>query len=172
MNKFKKRRLILILIIIVLAVIIGIAVYLNSKNKKIEQTENQNEVEEQQKIENNELSLIDMKNTENAKVEKGKKENISDKLLENKKYNGLEIKNIQLVAENGTSEFTAEIQNNTGKDYASEIVKIIFVKQDGSEYATLDTMLPTIKSGKSKQISAGTTSDIINAYDFKIETAE
>ena len=61
-----------------------------------------------------------MNNTENAKVEEGIKENTSKKLLEEKEYKGLKIKNIELKAEGGISKLTATIENKSGEDYSGK----------------------------------------------------
>ena len=58
-----------------------------------------------------------------------------------------------------------------GEDYEGGIVVLIFTNQDGSEYARLEASIPEVKKGESTYIDAGTTSDITNAYDFRIEKA-
>ena len=50
-----------------------------------------------------------MNNTENAKVENGVKENTSSKLVEEKSYSGMTIKDIKLKTEDGISKLTAAI---------------------------------------------------------------
>ena len=83
----KKDIILLIVAIIIITTIVVSIIYQNNKNKK---------QEEQQEIEQDSLSLIDMKNTENAKIENGVKENTSEnreyveKLL--KKYGLYEFK--------------------------------------------------------------------------------
>ena len=155
--------ILLIAIIIIAIIVVGTIIYQNNKNTQQEQ---------QQETEQDSLSLIDMNNTENAKIEEGVKENTSKKLLEDKKYKGMTIKNIQLKAEGGISKLTATVQNETKEDYSGEKVNIIFINQDGSEYARLEAVLPAVDSQKQNEIDAGTTADIANAYDFKIESAE
>ena len=115
-----------------------------------------------------EYTLIDMNNTENAKVEGGTKENTSSKLLEQKTYKGLTITDIRLVAEGGMSRLTATIRNESSQDFDGEGVVFVFTNKDGSEYATLNGLLPSVAPGDTNEINAATTSDIANAYDFTI----
>ena len=116
-----------------------------------------------------EYSTIDMNNTENAKINGGIKENISTKLAEEKTYKGMTVKDIKLVAEGGVTRLTAIVENTTTTNYEGEGITIIFINQDGTEYARLEGLLPAIEAGKTNELDAGTTADIANAYDFRIE---
>ena len=159
--------IILLVIIIVVCVIIFKKDNIQEKIKEI----GKNTTEESQEIEQEmpEYSLIDMNNTENAKIEGGTKENTSTKLAEEKKYKGMTIKNIKLVAEGGVTRLTATVENTTKNNYEGGGITIIFTNADGSEYARLEGVLPAIDSGKSNELDAGTTADIANAYDFILE---
>ena len=159
--------IILLVIIIVVCVIIFKKDNIQEKIKEI----GKNTTEESQEIEQEmpEYSLIDMNNTENAKIEGGTKENTSSKLAEEKKYKGMTVKNIKLVAEGGITRLTATVENTTENNYEGGGITIIFTNADGSEYARLEGVLPAIDSGKSNELDAGTTADIANAYDFIIE---
>ena len=159
--------------IIILLLVVVIAVYALIKNKKQESEvtpENGDETNSvQEEIQLPEQSLIDMNNTENAKVEDGTKENTSSKLAEPKTYKGLTIKDIKLKAEGGITRLTATIENNSGTDYEGEGITVVFTNQDGSEYARLEGILPSVDNGKTNELDAATTADIANAYDFTIE---
>ena len=159
-------RIIILIAVIIIIVLVG---YMINKNKGQEETSKNNQQTTEQV---SEVSLIDMNNTENAKVEEGIKENTSKKLLEEKEYKGLKIKNIELKAEGGISKLTATIENKSGEDYSGEKVNIVFENKDGTEYARLEAVLPAVDNQKTNEIDAGTTADIANAYNFKIETAE
>ena len=157
-------RIIILIAVILIIVLIG---YMTNKNKGQEGTSKNNQQQTAEQGEQvSEVSLIDMNNTENAKVEEGIKENTSKKLLEEKEYKGLKIKNIELKAEGGISKLTATIENKSGE------VNIVFENKDGTEYARLEAVMPAVDNQKTNEIDAGTTADIANAYDFKIETAE
>ena len=159
-GKGKKIALIAIIAIIVIAVIATI-IYFVVKNNKEEETQNAQ----------NENSLIDMNNTENAEIIEGNKQNTSEALVQNKVYEGMTITGINLAVYDGMSSFTATVENTSDKDYEGGIVVLIFTNQDGSEYARLEASIPEVKKGESTFIDAGTTSDIANAYDFRIEKA-
>ena len=163
-------RIIILIAVILIIVLIG---YMVNKNKSQEGTIKNNQQQTSEQGEQvSEVSLIDMNNTENAKVEEGIKENTSKKLLEEKEYKGLKIKNIELKAEGGISKLTATIENKSGEDYNGEKVNIVFENKDGTEYARLEAVIPAVDNQKTNEIDAGTTADIANAYNFKIETAE
>ena len=76
------------------------------------------------------------------------KENTSKKLLEEKEYKGLKIKNIELKAEGGISKLTATIENKSGEDYSGEKVNIVFENKDGTEYARLEAVMPAVDNRK------------------------
>lgn len=148
----------------IIVIVAGVAVYFCKKNNN---SNNENGQTEQQ--ENAETSLIDMNNTENAKIEDGIKQNTSENVLRDRDLNKISITGIQLLAQEGISNFTATVTNNTGKDFAGGVAKVKFTNQDGSEYAELEVYVPEMKAGATNSINAGTTADIINAYDFTIE---
>lgn len=161
MKKNKQKNIICLVLIILLIVImvVGIMIYKN-KNKKQEQ---------QQETEQDRLSLIDMNNTENAKVENGVKENTSENISKDRKIGNLSVTNIRLVAQDGVTAFTATVKNDSNQDFAGGIIKILFTNKDGSNYAELEAYIPEIIAGGTNSINAGTTADIANAYDFTME---
>lgn len=160
----------LIIIILILIIVLACVIILKKDNKKenTNQVEN-NQAEQEVEQEMPEYSLIDMNNTENAKINGGSKENTSAKLAEEKTYKGMKVKNIKLIAEGGITRLTATVENTTTENYEGGGITIIFIKEDGTEYARLEGVLPTIDSGKTNELDAGTTADIANAYDFRIE---
>ena len=122
-------RIIILIAVILIIVLIG---YMVNKNKSQEGTIKNNQQQTSEQGEQvSEVSLIDMNNTENAKVEEGIKENTSKKLLEEKEYKGLKIKNIELKAEGGISKLTATIENKSGEINSAE--KNYILKEDAKE---------------------------------------
>ena len=152
--------ILLIAIIIIAIIVVGTIIYQNNKNTQQEQ---------QQETEQDSLSLIDMNNTENAKIESGVKENTSENIAKDRKLGNLSITDIKLVAQDGVTAFTATVKNDSTKDFAGGIVKISFTNKDGSNYAELEAYIPEIVAGGTNAINAGTTADIANAYDFTME---
>lgn len=163
-NKKVNFKIIAIVIAIFIIIILGVILYKNKTKTKQEQNENQQETTEQERI-----GLIDMNNTENAKIENGKKQNTSENILKDRNLNGIEITEIQLNAQEGISHFTATVKNNTSKDFAGGVAKITFTNKDGSTYAELEVYIPEMKTEATNSIDASTTADIANAYNFSIE---
>ena len=120
--------ILLIAIIIIAIIVVGTIIYQNNKNTQQEQ---------QQETEQDSLSLIDMNNTENAKIESGVKENTSENISKDRKLGNLSITDIKLSAQDGVTSFTATVKNDSNKDFAGGIVKISFTNKDGSNYAEL-----------------------------------
>ena len=106
-------KIIAIVIAIFIIIILGVILYKNKTKTKQEQQKNQEETTQQEQI-----GLIDMNNTENAKIENGIKQNTSENILKDRNLNGIEITEIQLNAQEGISHFTATVKNNTSKDFA------------------------------------------------------
>ncbi len=169
-SKYSVKNILLILVVII---IIALCVYFlfirkenENNNENVENNIN-NTVQETQE----EYSLIDMNNTTNVEVNEveNTKINNSAKLKENKTYEGMTIKDITLKAENGMTQILANVENTSGSDFAGEVVELVFINQDGSEYARLDAYIPEVKKGETTSIDANTTSDVSNAFDFSIE---
>lgn len=158
-NKKPKLLFIILIVIILIAITTTIIIKNNKKQNK----------SQQQEIQQDELSLIDMNNTENAKVENGIKENTSENLSKERKLEDLTITDIKLVAQDGVTAFTATVKNDSSKDFKGGIAKVLFTNQDGSNYAELEVYIPEIVAGGTNSINSGTTADIANAYGFTIE---
>ena len=119
-----------------------------------------------------EKSLIDLSKTENVKIENNEKENTSEEMKKEKTYEGMTIKDIQLKTIEGMTQFTAKVENNSGKNYAGGKIVIRFTDKDGKEYALLNGVIPSIANGETNSINAGTTEDVANAYDFSIQASK
>ena len=173
--KNKKVLIIIIAIIVVVAIVVGVGVVNSRKpeegtpGKQQGTSGNENNNDEGTETSNKKNSLIDMENVENVKVENGSKINNSKDLLKEKTLLGLKFTNIRLAAENGLTNFTADVENVSGKDFTGRAITIIFKKSDGTEYSRLNGYLPNIPNGKSNKLDASTTADLSNAYDFVIE---
>ena len=155
---------IILLILVILLIVSGITRAITNKNKF-----NDNQPVSKEEKQDEALSLIDMTNTENAKIENGVKENTSENISKDRKLGNLSITDIKLVAQDGVTAFTATVKNDSNKNFAGGIVKILFTNKDGSNYAELEASIPEIIAGGTNSINAGTTADIANAYDFTME---
>lgn len=107
--------------------------------------------------------------SENVKVsESGSKENVSTKLKEEKKYEGMSIKDIKLIANANVTEFVATVENTTGTDFTGAPVTIVFTNKAGEEVSRLEAYIGDTKAGQLSYINASATTDLTDAYDFSI----
>lgn len=165
----------IIVVAIVIAIIVCIVVAVGGNAK--ENSGVQNNVQSGNKQTNNEEpnvndnldGQIDYSNDTNVKIKDNVKENNSKALLQEKDFDGMKVKNIKLIASNGTTKFTATVENTSTTDFKNQKIVIIFKNQDGSELARLNSYLGDIKVGSTAEIDASTTSDVSNAYDFVIQ---
>ena len=66
----------------------------------------------------------------------------------------------------------ADLTNNTSAVHEEETVKIIIVDENGNQIEDLYAIIGKLQPGQTKKLNAQITSDIVNAYDFKIEAAK
>ena len=143
----------ILVILLIIGVVTGVIIYKNNSkvnNNQSGQQENQDET----------ASLIDMNNTENAKIESGVKENTSENIAKDRKLENLSITDIKLSAQDGVTSFTATVKNDSNRDFAGGIVKISFTNKDGSNYAELEAYIPEIVAGGTNAINASATAPI------------
>lgn len=171
-KKYTNRPLVVLVIVCIIAV--GVMYWLkNTGTKEVTKTSSSgvsdSTTTQEEEEQSREGELIDMENTTNAKIEDGNKINTSEELHADKTFKGMNIKDIKLQTEDYISNFTATVENNSGADYEGGTITIVFTNQDGSEYVRLNSLLPPIKNGETNEITASSTADIINAYNFSIE---
>lgn len=165
-TKKNLRIVLIVIIVLVILAITGVSIYFLVKNNK-----DIDELGNKQKGNNEEesTSLMNYENMNNVELIDGEKKNNSKALLEEKEFKGLKIKDIKLEEIKETTNFRAKLENNTDKDFKSCIIVLIFMNEDGTEYARLEGAIPDIPQGKSTILDASTTSDLTNAFDFRIE---
>ena len=169
-NEFEAKLPIVFLIIVL--IIIGIFVGKKLISNRGNETQNQTEKDNLSLILGNEqyAGQFDANNMENAKIIEGSKVNTSSNLLKEREVSGLKLTDIDLKAQDGISNFTATVIND--KDFEGGVGTITFVDKNGSRIEELQVNIPRIKAGNKSNINTGTTSDITNAYDFKIDLSE
>lgn len=96
--------------------------------------------------------------------EVAKKEIKEDKIFEN-----LTIKNINLKYEEGNSFLKLELVNGSDTEFQERDIKIIFQNEDESEYANIQYHIGTIKSQETFYINTSTNIDLTKARDFYLE---
>lgn len=153
----KERKVILTLVGIMVVIIIGIMIFKGGKkNKKTpDANENQNVVSDEKYVTN---------------LDDGTKLNNSESFSKTKKYNDLEISNIQFTYKNGTSVLLADVKNNGKTKHEAEIVTLTILGSSGEKIDEMNAVLPTIEAGATEQLNASFSgADRVNAKDFKIE---
>ena len=156
----KKNKKIITTLIVIVIVIVGVILILErlSNNKEYKSDQYENKQEE---------NKIDEKYVE--KLEDGTKLNISNKLKETKKIEGLEISNIQLTYKNGMSVILAEVKNTTNQDIKLTPISLKLYDEKGNILEALDGLITGTKAGEKTQLNIGVSSDYANAYDISIE---
>lgn len=160
-KKIDKRRMLIVLIILIIIILICIHIKKNNglSNKLFTSKESTR------------TDLIDMNNTENAKIVDGEKVNTSD-ATKDKSVDGLNFTNLILKTENGVSVFMADIKNDTGKDFTESLVRISFKDKTGTIISDMDMTIPAILEGNTISVNAATTADVVNSKDIVIELVE
>lgn len=160
-KKLNKRRILITLIILIIMILICIYIKIanGSSNKLFTPKESTR------------TDLIDMNNTENAKIVDGEKVNTSN-ATKDKNVSGLKFTKVILKTENGVSVFMADVKNDTGKDFAETMVIISFKDKTGTIISDMEMAIPAILKGNTISVNAATTADVVNASDIAIELVE
>ena len=140
-KKGNSNKKITILLVFIVLIGIGSIVYFSKNNKNLETEES---------------------------VEK-KVEMTSSKLLEEKTYKEMKIKDINLKIDESASYFKCNLENVTDKKFEQEDVFFVFVKEDNSELARFKYQINVIESKTEEEINIITTNRLIDVYDFYIE---
>lgn len=147
MKKNEKRMILILLVVLVIAIIL----FVTSKNKS------ENKVEENKVVEEFVQVLDD-----------GTKLNVSSKLNQMKKFEGLEFGNIQLTNSNNQSVLLADVKNTSSTATKMMLVNVTLYDKNGNELGTVGGIIPSIQPGESKQFNTSMQIDYANAYDFTI----
>ena len=152
----KKKMLIVIAIIIVLVIIVVVSILMSNG------VNNSNNM-------SNVTSNLDKYEKYVQTLEDGSKINVSNKLLETKEYEGLEISNTSLEWKNGVTVLVADVINKGSTTKEQQKIYVVLEDKDKNEIANLSGIIDKVESGKKVQINITTTKDVANAYDFRIE---
>ena len=164
MSRVKKRkkkttlRKIIIVACIIIIIIVFIAYIKTLSKKDIDNTENSE----------NEFILYNSSIADYVKKsEDGTKINISPKINQDMKLNGLDIKNIQLTCKNGITTLLADVLNNTNKDLAMKNINIKLLDENNKEIRTVNGYIPALKIGETTKLNVSMSSNLIMSYDIK-----
>lgn len=160
----KKNKKIITTIIVFVIVVVGVILILEKlvNNQQLDNKNTDNEYENRQ-----EENKISKKYVE--ELADGRKINISDKLKETKRLDGLEISNIQLTYDKGMSIILADVKNTTNQDLKLTPINLKLYDEQGNILESLDGLISEIKAGEKTQLNIGVSNDLANAYDFTIE---
>ena len=158
MNSNEKRWVILLVAVLVIAVvlIVGLSMSGNKQDTTIGQSQTQGTTGTQ---------------TGNESSDYATRVNTDEGFNATKTYNDLEISNIQLSENNGTSVLLADVTNKGDGTHEQETVKITIIGEDDSE-TTVNAIIGTIEPGETIKLNTSMTADVVNAKDFKIEAGE
>ena len=150
----KVRKIIIIGVIIIIACIVSANIFLKKGTNNINIDEN--------KLEIYDSSIADYV----KKIDDGTKINVSPKLNQDTKINGLDIKNIQLTCKNGITTLLADVSNNTNKDSEMKNINIKFLDENNKEIRTVNGYIPSLKIGETTKLNVSMSSNLIIAYDI------
>lgn len=151
----KVRKIIIIGVIIIIACIVSANIFLKKGTNNINIDEN--------KLEVYDSSIADYV----KKIDDGTKINVSPKLNQDTKINGLDIKNIQLTCKNGITTLLADIFNNTNKDSEIQHINIKLLDKENKEIRTVRGYIPALKIGETTKLNVSMSSNLITAYDIE-----
>lgn len=142
-----KKIMIPLVIIIFILMIIGIGFYIWNSNK------------------NGISSIIFQKYS----LKQNDPETTSQELLKERDFEGMQIKDISMKKEDGIVYFSANIENNTDKNFEGRDVKIKFVDGENRPIANFKTKIESIASNEAVSMQLSTSMDLTKAYNFVIE---
>ena len=159
--KVNKNIIKILLLCIVLIIIVVVTIVVTVNKKKASQGEN--------------VLVSEGETTENQVVEEfvnnldnGVKLNTSSKLNESRKFEGLDIEDIQLTSQNSQTQLLANVKNNTSTESELMMIEITLYDKDGNKIVSLDGIISPLKPGESTQLNIGSSLYYANAYDFEI----
>ena len=158
-NKDEKRWIVLLMAVLVIAValIVGLSMSGNKQETTIgRQSQTQGTTGAQEGDESSDYAT---------------RVNTNEGFNATKTYNDLEISNIQLSENNGTSVLLADVTNKGDNTHEQETVKITIIGEDDSK-TTVNAIIGTIEPGETIKLNTSMTADVVNAKDFKIEAGE
>lgn len=167
LKKSKKNKKIFIgvlIAIVILIISVTISVIILSPKDEVEEKKEENVFFDYSDSE------VDMNNTTNAEIKDGLKIATSEKIKEEKIYNDMKVLNAEITATKNRSHFSAMVKNDFDKQIEGEVIDVIFLNQDGSEIARIETFFPDLEPNGEGQITLSSEKDIANAYDFRIVT--
>ena len=158
--KQKEKRLIVLLVVVLVIAVVVIMFVSMSRNKQETTIGSQSEIQGV-----TETQVGDNNANTSTRV------NTNEGFNAIKRYKDLELSNIQLSENNGTSVLLADVTNKGDGTHEQETVKITIVGEDESE-TTVNAIIGTIEPGKTIKINTSMTADVVSGKEIKIEAVE
>lgn len=161
----ESRNKILLCILIILIVLLIIVCILVNVGKFIKNKENP-ENSESNNIEKYLIAIpedLDSDDTESANIKS---------LKITKKYNNIEIYNIQFFLQNKKTVLSITQKNTDSKEHKQEIVSMSALDDEGSVISTFNIPLLNLNPGESLSFNMSIETDLSNMKDFSIKAKE
>lgn len=98
----------------------------------------------------------------------GSRLNTSEKLMKDKRIDGLEITNICLKELGGITTLLTDVKNVTKSEITEKIITIDILDKSGNKITTARAVINNMAPGETIELNASVTADVSNAYDFKV----
>ena len=155
MNKNEKRWIVLLVAVLIIAVVLIIGLLSIKKTGDVE--------------ENNNVQEVQKENGYAQVLEDGSKVNTSNKLKENKEFNGLQISNIKIVEKDNETILEADVINLTKEKQGDYGINLKIKDDKGNVIKKIAGYINYMEPKEKTRISIKTSYDFANAYDFEIE---
>ncbi len=174
-----EKKLILRLLVIAVVVIGGMLLWSNSKKEVKQGKTDQEKGGQVAKVDiPKEDTLAENTKKEDTTEEEfaqvsddGTKINVSNQFSKTKTLDGLEFTNISFREAGGITTLLADVTNTTSTKTKTKRVKVDVLDKEGKTIVSLNGVVDPVKAGGTAQLSISASSDIVNAYDFKISNA-
>ena len=170
MRKNKRKVIIVIILIIILMVLGTICVISIKKNDQENNTTEENNIDmsvNNTNIQEGEI-LIDYDNLENAKLEDGIKINTSEKVHQQKTFEGLRINQVLIDSEQNMTNFSINFENISDKTIGEKYLKITCLDKSGNQIGELYAYVSETAPGEIANTKVTVPEDYINMYDYQI----
>ena len=154
-------------LLILIAFTIVVVIFAVNKNKSIEKEQEQQPQQQTQKQEENKVEQEFVQ-----ELGDGLSINTSDKLKKTKKFEGLEIKDLQLTKKDGLSQILGTVINTTKEIIPEQILRLKIIDKSGEEIISIDAYVKALEAGESSQFNTSASFDYVNAYDFVVSKKE
>ena len=155
MNKNERRGIMVIIVALIIVIIVAINLILPKEEQKKGKNEEQ---KENTKVEEYAVELED-----------GTRVNTSNKLKEDKEFNGLRISNISIEEKENETTVQADVINQTMEGQGDYGIYLIIKDNQGNEIKKIAGYINYVEANEKTKLKIKTSYDFANAYDFDIE---